>query len=193
VQATKILKHEHDVIRRALAILDRIGARAGRNEAPPAADVEGVLDFLSTFADGCHHVKEETILFPALEAAGLPHGQGPVAAMLDQHDQGRRLVAALRREQTALDEDAGARARFAAAARDYVALLEQHIAIENEVLFPSADAMLSGERDREIAAAFDRHEEVEMGADAHRRFHRMLDEMGARYLAAPAPAPAPAA
>ncbi len=188
MHATKILRHEHDVIGRALSILAAVGARAGRGEAPPPADVAGLLDFFATFADGCHHVTEEPILFPALEAAGLPHGQGPVAAMLDQHEQGRRLVAALRREQPALDRDAGARARFAAAARDYVALLERHIEIENEVLFPGADRMLSEERDREVAAAFDRHEEVEMGADVHSRFHRMLDEMGPRYLAARAPA-----
>jgi hemerythrin-like domain-containing protein len=188
VQATRTLKHEHDVIRHALAILDAMAGRIARNDPPPAADVDGLLDFFTTFADGCHHVKEERILFPALEAAGLPHGQGPVAAMLDQHEQGRRLVAALRREQPALGADAEARSRFAAAARDYVALLEQHITIENEVLFPGADALLSEDRDREIAAAFDRHEAVEMGADVHRRFHRMLDDLGPRYQAAPTPA-----
>ena len=108
--------------------------------------------------------------------------------MLDQHEQGRRLVAVLRRELPALERDAAARQRFAAAARDYVALLDRHIAIENEVLFPGADALLSEDRDRDISAAFDRHEAVEMGADVHRRFHRMLDDLGPRYLAASAPA-----
>ena len=186
MQATRTLKHEHDVIQRALAILDAMGGRVARNDLPPAADLDGLLDFFITFADGCHHVKEETILFPALEAAGLPHGQGPVAAMLDQHEQGRRLVAALRRELPELGRDAAARQRFAAAARDYVALLDRHIAIENEVLFPGADALLSEDRDREISAAFDRHEAVEMGADVHRRFHRMLDDLGPRYGADPA-------
>jgi len=190
MQATRTLIHEHDVIRRALAILDEVGARTGRGEAPPAADIAGLLDFFGTFADGCHHVKEEAILFPALEAAGLPRERGPLAAMLDQHEQGRRLVAAMRREQAAVHRDAEARVRFAAAARAYVALLERHIAIENEVLFPAADAVLAGARDREITAAFDRHEEVEMGADVHRRFHLMLDELGRRYAAVPA---APAA
>lgn len=181
MKATQTLKHEHDVIRQALGVLDALAVRIVANDLPPATDLAGLLEFFAVFADGCHHVKEETILFPALEAAGLPHGQGPLAVMLEQHDHGRRLVAQLRRELPDLEGDAAARRRFADAAREYVALLEQHITIENEVLFPGADAMLSEARDGEIAAAFDRHEEREMGADVHRRFHRMLDELTRRY------------
>jgi hemerythrin-like domain-containing protein len=182
MKATDTLRHEHDVIGRGLKVLDATASRIAAGDVPPDQDLAGLLDFFAGFADGCHHVKEEAILFPALEAAGLPHGQGPLAVMLDQHEHGRRLVAALRRELPALERDPAARGRFVAAAREYVALLGQHIAIENGVLFPNADAMLTAERDREIAAAFDRHEEREMGPDVHLRFHRMLDELGARYL-----------
>jgi len=182
MKATDTLKHEHVVIGRALKVLAALAARIETGDVPPEQDVGGLLAFFTDFADGCHHVKEETILFPALETAGLSRGRGPLAAMLDQHERGRRLVAALRAAAPALARDDAARGRFAAAARDYVSLLEQHITIENEVLFPGADRMLAADRDAEISAAFDRHEEVEMGPDVHRRFHRMLDELGARYL-----------
>jgi hemerythrin-like domain-containing protein len=182
MKATETLKHEHVVISQALRVLDAAAARVGAGDVPPEQDLRGLLDFFTDFTDGCHHVKEEAILFPALEAAGLPHGQGPLAAMLAQHEQGRRLVAALRRELPALAGDPAARGRFAAAAREYVGLLEQHIIIENQVLFPGADTMLTPERDVELSAAFDRHEEREMGPGVHQRFHRMLDELGARYL-----------
>jgi hemerythrin-like domain-containing protein len=182
MKATQTLMHEHDVIRQGLAVLDALGGRVARNDLPPEQDLRALLEFFTDFADGCHHVKEETILFPALEAAGVPRAGGPVGAMLDQHEEGRRLVGALRRELPGLAGDAAARGRFAAAARDYVALLEQHIAIENRVLFPHADALLGEAADREIAAAFDRHEEVELGPGVHQRFHRTLDELASRYL-----------
>lgn len=182
MRATRTLKHEHDVIRTALEVLDAFAARAAAGEAPPDADVRGLLEFFTVFADGCHHVKEERILFPALEAAGLPGGEGPIGVLLDQHQEGRRLVGILVRELPALGPDAAARRRFADAARAYAAMLEEHIAMENDVLFRDADAVLSEARDREIVAAFDRHEEEEMGADVHRRFHRMLDELAQRYL-----------
>ena len=181
MRATQTLKHEHDVIRQALAVLDALAVRIGRNDLPPAEDLAGLLDFFTVFADGCHHVKEEKILFPALQATGLGRTSGPVPVLLEQHDRGRSLVGFLRRELPALDGDAAARERFAATAREYVAMLEQHIRAENEGLFAIADRMLSADRDREISAAFDRHEELEMGADVHRRFHRMLDGLAQRY------------
>ena len=182
MQATRILVHEHQVISQGLAVLDALATRLAAGERVPQEDVEQLLEFFVVFADACHHLKEETILFPALEAAGLPRGQGPLGVMLEQHDQGRRRVGILRQEVPALPHDAAARGRFVAAARAYVALLEQHIAIENEVLFPEADTMLTEERDGEIAAAFDRHEALEMGPGVHEQFHRALAELAQLYL-----------
>ncbi len=182
MKATQTLKHEHDVIRQALAILEAIADRVGGPGTPPAADAGRLLEFFSVFADGCHHVKEERIYFPALEKAGMTRDAGPVGLLLEQHDEGRRLVAALRRDLPALPADPAARRRFADTARRYAAMLEEHIAIENDVLFPDADGVLTDERDREIAAAFDRHEQLEMGADVHERFHRMLNELAQQYL-----------
>ena len=43
------------------------------------------------FADEYNHRKEEGALFPALEEAGLPP-QGPVAVMLYEHSEGRKLL-----------------------------------------------------------------------------------------------------
>ena len=181
MKATATLKHEHDVIRQGLAVLDACATRVAAGQMPPAADIGGLLDFFTDFADGCHHVKEETMLFPALVAAGLPQSDGPVGQLLEQHEQGRHLVAQLKDAARDLAQDAAARQRFADAAREYVVMLEAHIAMENDALFPTADGMLSEERDREISAAFDRHEELEMGADVHQRFHRMLDNLAHRY------------
>ena len=190
MKATATLKHEHDVIRQALAILDAYATHVADGRLPPAADIDGLLDFFTDFADGCHHVKEETMLFPALAAAGIPQAEGPVGLLLEQHDQGRRLVAQLKAAAPELARSAPARERFAVAAREYVAMLEAHIAMENDALFPTADGMLSEERDRALVAAFDRHEELEMGADVHTRFHRMLDDLARRYVSGGVP-PAP--
>jgi hemerythrin-like domain-containing protein len=38
-----------------------------------------MMEFLSVFADTCHHGKEEDFLFPGLEAAGIPNEGGPSA------------------------------------------------------------------------------------------------------------------
>ncbi len=182
MKATQILMHEHDVIGTGLTLLDALAAKLARGEAVPAPDLDRLLEFFTVFADGCHHAKEEGILFPALEAAGMPRGAGPIAVMLGEHEEGRALIARMRREVGSAGGDVAAGRRFAAAAHEYVALLQQHIAKENAVLFPAADGMLTEADDRRITAAFDRHEEREMGAGVHQRFHRMLDELSARYV-----------
>ncbi len=183
MKSTQTLRHEHDAIRRALQILDAVADRvAATGGSPPADDAARLLEFFTVFADGCHHVKEERIYFPALEASGMPRSEGPVGVLLEQHQEGRRLVGILARELPGLETDAAARRRFADAAHLYTAMLEEHIAMENDVLFPDADGVLTKAQDREIAAAFDRHEEQEMGAGVHERFHRMLDELAQRYL-----------
>ena len=85
MKATQTLKHEHDVIRQGAGD-PRRPRGADRGQRPPAGeDLAGLLEFFTVFADGCHHVKEERILFPALEAAGLARERGSVGMLLDQH------------------------------------------------------------------------------------------------------------
>jgi hemerythrin-like domain-containing protein len=128
---TDVLRDEHRVILRALELVERAIAPADG----PVADLwwTDLVAWLRAFADENHHAKEEQALFPALVKAGVPVEGGPVGVMLDEHAQGRALVAAM----------AGARgAARVAAARQYIALLRAHIDKENDVLFPLADAVV---------------------------------------------------
>jgi hemerythrin-like domain-containing protein len=151
MRATDILRHEHESI---LEVLDLLEAHAGQIRAGEALNREFAdwsLGFLRQFADQQHHGKEERVLFPALERRGIPREAGPIAIMLAEHDQGR---AAIRRMA-----EAGARSEalaYALAAADYAALLRQHIAKENQVLFAMADQMLSAEDDANALQAFGR-------------------------------------
>lgn len=182
MKATQILVDEHDVIRRALVVLDAVARTIAAGKQVSAERLDGLLEFFSAFADGCHHAKEEGILFPALEASGIPREGGPIGVLLGEHVVGRSLVRAMRGEIPSLGDSAESRGRFARAAREYVALLERHIAKENDVLFRLAEQALSAEQDRQITEAFDRHEREEMGPGAHERFHRLVDELVAAYL-----------
>ena len=152
MRATELLMEEHEIILNGLRVLDALAARASRGEAVPAKAVNGVLDFLSGFADAHHHAKEEGILFPAMEEAGFPRDAGPVGVMLHEHEPGRALIAALREAPAQPD------ALFAQAARAYAALLSQHIEKENLILFRMADQAIEGEDRRHVEEAFDEFE-----------------------------------
>jgi len=52
-----------------------------------------MLDFFTVYVDRVHNKKEEDHLFPLIEARGIPRSGGPLAVMLQEHEQGRSLLA----------------------------------------------------------------------------------------------------
>ncbi len=172
------LRHDHDAILSSLSILDAMTGKLGKPGAPSAEDLRGFIGFLKEFADTCHHGKEEGILFPALTGAGLPKDSGPVAVMLSEHADGRAFIKQM--EQAAAGPvDAAA---FTSAARDYAELLRDHIAKENDVLFPMAERMLPGPVLDQIEGRFVQHEETVIGHGRHEQLHAMLKELKKQFV-----------
>jgi len=155
MRATQLLMEEHEIILRGLRVLGALADRAERGADVPARAVDEIIEFLIGFADTHHHHKEEEILFPALEVAGFPRDGGPVGVMLQEHDQGRGLIAALRQAAPQANSSPEARARFATVARGYAQLLSAHIDKENQVLFRMADQAIPREDQRRVDEAFD--------------------------------------
>ena len=171
------LRQDHVAIVYSLGILDRMGKLAASGGAFDAAEALELVGFLKEFADTCHHGKEENILFPALVQAGIPDKGGPVGAMLQEHELGRRLLRAM---TTALGEPVKA-AEFAKTASEYSAFLRQHIDKENGILFPMGERVLDEGRLEDIHARFQEHEEKVIGAGRHEELHRMLGKFGEKY------------
>lgn len=178
MQATRILMEEHRVIERVIASVE-VGV--DRLEASPPMRAEffiQAVDFIKGFADGCHHRKEEGILFPAMEEAGVLKEGGPIGVMLADHEEGRRLTRAMRSAaEELLAGDASARAQVRRNALGYAALLRQHIAIEDRMLFPMADQVIQAAKQAEIAEAFERVEHEEIGEGVHEKYGRLAEAL----------------
>jgi hemerythrin-like domain-containing protein len=107
--------------------------------------------------------------------------------MLQEHEQGRAYIRAIREHGARLGGgEAGAARSLVAAARGYVALLRDHIVKEDEVLFPMAGQVLSPARMAQVATDFERVEREETGEGAHQRFHAQADRLIAEAGAAAA-------
>ncbi len=140
---TDTLVNEHRLILRMIALLER--------NAPLTAEATYLnwhfyhdgIDFIRQYADRFHHAKEEDVLFKALVENGMPREHSPVAAMLMEHDQGRGFVAAMETAlRTAQGGDPAAYRDIADNALGYGALLREHIAKEDGVLYPLAERVL---------------------------------------------------
>ncbi|MEP0766752.1 MAG: hemerythrin domain-containing protein [Fimbriimonadia bacterium] len=184
MRAIAELVEEHEAIRKMLGVLRVVAARVEAGEHVPEEDLRGIGEFFSVFADKCHHGKEEETLFPVLEQAGIPRDGGPIGVMLYEHTLGRSLVARIKGSvDGCLAGEQAARSEFASAANEYIALLDSHIAKENNVLFPMAESRLTPEQDAELTAAFEALERERIGEGVHEQLHGMIERLAQTYLA----------
>ena len=171
MKATEILMDEHRVIERVLTALETAAQRVTRGEdMRPAFFINAAL-FIKNFADGCHHRKEEGVLFIAMNEAGMPVQGGPIGVMLAEHEQGRAFTKAMR-EAAEYWEKGDLSAQYAVTqnALGYVALLRQHISKEDKILFPMADRFIPPEKQEKVAEDFERIEHEETGEGVHEKY-----------------------
>ena len=170
LSVVEILRAEHRVIERILAVMLVLAQRLQSGEATPSEDLRAVVEFMRDFSDGCHHRKEEDIFFPALEQHGLPASDGPTAVMREDHARGRALVrqaAALVEAYAAGNPDAAA--ALAATLQNLAELYGTHIGKEHAVLFPLSARLLPEDAQAALLAQFERLE-----ADAGGEHERLL-------------------
>lgn len=185
MKATDDLRNEHEGIELMLRILQAIAGKLEQGEQIGSGQLDGIMEFLSIFVDKCHHGKEEEFLFPALEAVGVHRDGGPIGIMLNEHEQGRKLVVKLKdavTRYTSTSGDKTAAAGFQQITSEYVTLLTQHIEKESNVLFAMADAKLDTAKDNELFEAFEKLEKERIGPGKHEEFHELLHRLEHEYL-----------
>lgn len=174
-KATDALKDDHETIKRVLDALQKLM----KNSHAPSLDAWAkAIDFIRNFADKCHHLKEEKILFPALEEHGMPVDGGPIGMMLFEHEEGRAYVRNMAEALELANEDANAALpRLFENAAAYSRLLRQHIEKENEILFQMADAALTPEEQKDLLRAFEEQEAQDVGPGVHEKYLAVAAEL----------------
>ena len=125
------------------------------------------------------------MLFPAMEQHGVPAEDGPIQIMLDEHEEGRAYIRRLRDAARRLESgNEGAIHDLVLAARGYAALLREHIAKEDDMLFPMAAEVIPETSFEEITRGFHRVEHEDAGPHAHAQLlalaRRLETEMSPR-------------
>jgi len=176
------LEEEHKAIKLMLRISEKVCEKLESGEEVNPEHLEQIVEFIKVFADKCHHGKEEDLLFTAMEEAGIPKKGGPIGVMLTEHDMGRGYVKAM---SEAVAKYKGGDRKVSSAivgnARNYIALLTQHIDKEDNILYPMADMHLSEERQKELLEEFERVEREKIGVGKHEEFHELLNHLREVY------------
>lgn len=180
---TEQLKEEHEAIKLMLKILEKVCEKLESKEEVNPEHLERIVEFIKVFADKCHHGKEEDLLFPAMEEAGIPKEGGPIGVMLTEHNMGRDYVKGMNEAVAKYKTgDRTVSPKIVENARNYIRLLTPHINKEDNILYQMADMRLSKEKQEELLEEFERVESEIIGADKHEEFHQLLRNLKQVYL-----------
>jgi hemerythrin-like domain-containing protein len=128
---------EHRVIERMIEV---IGRRVDQMEKEKKVDpqfIDLIVDFIRTYADQCHHGKEEEILFRELLLKPLsPEHKKMLEELTEEHRRGREVVSNLVAAKASyLRGEQGALTRIAECLRSLVNFYPTHIEKEDRKFF----------------------------------------------------------
>jgi hemerythrin-like domain-containing protein len=150
------LMHEHRLIERMIALMEGEAARLRQGGELDRAFLTAAVEFIRSYADRCHHGKEEDILFKDLAGRDLtPVLQELMGELIEDHKYGRSLVGRLVQAK-----QAGDRKQVVAILEDLIRFYPRHIEKEDKhFFFPCMELFNRQEKDAMLAAfwEFDRH------------------------------------
>jgi regulator of cell morphogenesis and NO signaling len=137
-----ILSRYHEVHRAESAELLRLARKVETVHADDPEVPAGLAQSLGVLASEMedHMRKEEMILFPAMRAGGGPRFEHPIAVMRGDHEDYTANIELIRQLTGGLmppDHACGSWRALYAGTEKLLDDLAAHIALENEVLFPS--------------------------------------------------------
>lgn len=183
MQATQQLKDEHQGVLLMLNVLEAVGKKLSAGDKVEPRHLQQIVEFLQVFVDKCHHGKEEDVLFPAMEHAGIPRENGPLGVMLAEHEKGRGYVRAMKAAvEKYADGDATQSADIVAAANNYISFLRPHIDKEDNVLYAMADQVLPADQQAKLFDEFEKIENKKIGVGTHEKFHDLLRQLKRFYV-----------
>jgi hemerythrin-like domain-containing protein len=172
----KILEEEHHFIQKVVGAIAVLAETLEAGREVDAKTLHDAVEFMRTFADKCHHGKEEAHLFTLLEKKGVPMRGCPLGILVAEHQKGRDLVKQLAEAADSYAGNAMAREALLKSLHGLTDLYPNHIWKEEYLAFPMADKILTSEEQRELSDKFEMVEK-EIGLDVHQRFEQFAEEI----------------
>jgi hemerythrin-like domain-containing protein len=145
----------------------------------PDEELAKLFDFIRHFADGFHHAKEDTYLFPMLEKIGVRNENGPLAFLRGEHETERALLVELDAAAADYRSDQAASEKFVSAALQFKDHLIGHMQQEDSILFRLVEEALDEDAKDTLNRAF--AEENARAAELTRQYEQMASELERKW------------
>ncbi len=168
--AVKNLVDEHVLIKRLLALIPDITDFVENSETVDKDLIMNCVDFIRSYADKFHHMKEEDILFKYVDEQSEV-----IKVMYEDHDTGRNHV-----RNVVEGAENGNKAQIKEHLHGYRDLLTQHIKKEDEILYPWIDRQLS---DKQVGELFQRCSaaDASVGEELPKKYEKFIIELEEKF------------
>lgn len=169
------LMAEHRVIERMLAVLEIELQMMAETQAVDPGVIDTAVDFIRTYADHCHHGKEEDILFRRLADKPLDDELAAVmAGLVEDHARGRAMTRSLIEANARYRSgEPAALGEIEKSIRDLVEFYPVHIAKEDRHFFkPCLEYFTDAEKET-MLADFDEFDR----ALIHETYRRVVERL----------------
>lgn len=149
---------EHRLIERAIEILAVEKKRLELGGEIDPILIDKIVDFIRTYADRCHHGKEEDILFESLESKPLSSEESRLMEeLVEEHKLGRKLTKRLVEAKDAVVGGNGEKvATILETMGELIEFYPEHIRKEDDHFFPDTERHYDkAELDRMLKAFYD--------------------------------------
>jgi hemerythrin-like domain-containing protein len=152
---------EHRLIERMIRLVEKMLESISRGSHVDLAFLDFAVDFIRTYADRCHHGKEENIFFRDLKEKKLsPVLRNILCELIEEHVRGRAIVARIEKAKVRyLGGESSALTEIISQLKELVYFYPKHIDKEDNHFFrPVMDYFSNEERENMLKefAEFDR-------------------------------------
>ncbi|WP_119155924.1 hemerythrin domain-containing protein [Caldimonas tepidiphila] len=183
--ALRVIREEHRALASMLRSLELLVEQLHRHRTPPDFGlIRAMLFYIDEFPERLHHPKESQLLFPLLRARCAE-----IVEVLDRldadHDKGEQAVRELQHALLGYEMMGESRREaFEQALHRYVEAYLEHMSIEEDVVLPMAQRVLTPEEWQRLDAAFEANRDPLAGHEPDAAYHAVFQKILNR---APAP------
>lgn len=153
--AIEALSAEHRLIENVIGALAAAPAALGAGRGLDIRTLRGAVEFLRDYADRRHHQREEGAFFPLLVDRGVPAQGCPIGGLNHEHEKGRVMVSALEETIDNYEQSSsGSDQVLKQALQNLIDLYRKHLWMEDAMVFPMAERLLTEADDRELQTRF---------------------------------------
>ncbi|MBD3427116.1 MAG: cation-binding protein [Candidatus Omnitrophica bacterium] len=168
------LMKEHRLIEQMIGLVADRHDRIGQEEKVDPVFIDAAVDFIRTYADRCHHGKEEDILFRELEKKDISdEHKKTMEGLVSDHKFGRKVTGELEEANEAYKHGKKAALKdIQQALQKLTDLYPQHIEIEDKHFFlPVMDYFSDEEKSSMLSEMMDFDREM-----IHKKYRQIVDK-----------------